>query len=252
MVGVKYVASVSFGKDSLAMLLRILEAKMPLDYVVFYDTGMEFQAIYRLRDQIRPIVREYGAAFIELNPKNPFMWDMFERPVKERSGGKHYGYGWCGGPCRWGTGEKLQTIKTFKKGLADQVTDYVGIAADETERLEKAKSKGKTLPLVEWGMSEKDCLSYCRDRGFKWEEESSGGEREDLYDHLDRVSCWCCRNKNLKELKAIYFHFPDYWQRLRELQARIESPMKGNGRSVFELEERFKLEGEQIRMEEQR
>ena len=43
---VKYVASCSFGKDSSAMVLILLEKKYPLDEVIFYDTGMEFQAIY--------------------------------------------------------------------------------------------------------------------------------------------------------------------------------------------------------------
>lgn len=38
----RYIASVSFGKDSLAMVLLILERGLPLDEVVFYDTGMEF------------------------------------------------------------------------------------------------------------------------------------------------------------------------------------------------------------------
>ena len=33
----RYIASVSFGKDSLAMLLRLLEENKPLDEVVFYD-----------------------------------------------------------------------------------------------------------------------------------------------------------------------------------------------------------------------
>lgn len=37
-------------------------------------------------------------------------------------------------------------------------------------------------------------------------------------------------------------YLPKYWQRLRGLQSRIESPMKGVGKSVFELEERFKRE----------
>ena len=36
----KYIASVSFGKDSLAMLLILLEENKPLDEVVFYDTGL--------------------------------------------------------------------------------------------------------------------------------------------------------------------------------------------------------------------
>ncbi len=41
----KHIASVSFGKDSLAMLILIIEKGYPLDEVVFYDTGKEFQAI---------------------------------------------------------------------------------------------------------------------------------------------------------------------------------------------------------------
>ena len=52
----KYIASVSFGKDSLAMLLKLIENNYPLDEVIFYDTGMEFQAIYKIRDKIIPIL----------------------------------------------------------------------------------------------------------------------------------------------------------------------------------------------------
>ena len=40
-----YIASVSFGKDSLAMLLNLIKKKYPLNEVIFYDTGMEFQCI---------------------------------------------------------------------------------------------------------------------------------------------------------------------------------------------------------------
>ena len=95
----------------------------------------------------------------------------------------------------------------------------------------------KIYPLVEWEMTESNCLQYCYEHGYSWNE--NGVE---LYDVLDRVSCWCCRNKNLKELKNIYIYLPEYWQRLRGLQSRIDSPMKGEGKSVFELEERFKNE----------
>lgn len=44
----KYIASVSWGKDSLAMLIRLINEQRPLDEVVFYDTGMEFNAIYEI------------------------------------------------------------------------------------------------------------------------------------------------------------------------------------------------------------
>ena len=41
-----FIASVSFGKDSLAMLLLILEKNLPLNEVIFFDTGMEFNAFF--------------------------------------------------------------------------------------------------------------------------------------------------------------------------------------------------------------
>lgn len=89
-------------------------------------------------------------------------------------------------------------------------------------------------------MTENDCLTYCYDHGWNWNE--NGVE---LYNILDRVSCYICQNKNLKELKNIYMYLPEYWQRLRGVQSRIDAPFKGVGKSVFQLEERFKREMEQ-------
>lgn len=175
MVGVKYIASVSFGKDSLAMLLRLLEEKYPLDTVVFYDTGMEFQCIYKIRDKVKIILEQHGISFVELKPQELFLYSMLKRPIKFRNkDGFHYGYGWCGGPCRWGTKNKIRAIQKYKQSLRDDVTDYVGIAADEESRFDKAKQEGKRMPLVEWGMTESDCLSYCHDRGFYWLERAYG------------------------------------------------------------------------------
>ena len=91
------------------------------------------------------------------------------------------------------------------------------------------------------GMTEADCLRFCYDRGFFWEERTEAGPVR-LYDILDRVSCWCCANKNLKELRNVYRYLPDYWRRLDDLQERTEWPMKGAGKSVFDLKERFENE----------
>ena len=103
----RYIASVSFGKDSLAMLLRLLEENKPLDEVVFYDTGMEFKAIYNIRDKVKVLLQEKGIKFTELKPANSMEFDMFERNIKCINGGCKKGYGWCGGVCRWGTTFKI-------------------------------------------------------------------------------------------------------------------------------------------------
>ena len=233
------VASVSFGKDSLAMLLLLLEKNEPLDEVIFYNSGMEFESIYHIRDRVKPILEQRGIRFTEAKPNAPFLYYMLEKPVNSKKNGFHLGYSWCGGPSRWGT--KLKTNALDRLAL-DVEIHYVGIASDETERLKKLNPP-KCSPLAEAGMTEADCLAYCYERGFFWEE---NGIR--LYDILDRVSCWCCKNKNRRELKAIYQYLPQYWSQLKELQAQLSMPMKPYSRkgipygNIFDLEKVFEQE----------
>lgn len=229
----KYIASISFGKDSLAMLLILIEKNYPLDEVVYFDTGMEFQAIYNIRDKIKPLLESKGIKYTELKPKCEFCYKMFDKPVKSKNGTTHYGYSWCGGRCRWGTTEKLVALEKYCKGAVE----YVGIAVDETQRLIKERKGNKQFPLAEWGMTEKDCLQYCYDKGYNWLEDGI-----DLYSILDRVSCWCCANKNLKELKNYYLYLPKYWQKLKDLQSRTNRPFKNNKYTIFDLEAKFKKE----------
>ena len=99
-----FIASVSWGKDSLAMLHMLIDEqeKPALNEVVFFDTGMEFEAIYRERDRMLPLLEALGIQYTELKPKEPFLHKMFVHPVKSRQTGEihKYGYGWCGGACR--------------------------------------------------------------------------------------------------------------------------------------------------------
>lgn len=224
------------------MVLRLLEEGRPLDEVIFFDTGMEFDSIYRNRDRIKEVLFNKHIRYTELKSKYSFLFGMLIRPIQYRDPSEkpypiHYGYEWCGGNVRWGTRDKLSAIKKhYRDNYGDEeIFEYVGIALDEPDRLKE--DIHKIYPLVEWHMTEEDCLMYCYNHGYNWSENGI-----ELYDVLDRVSCWCCRNKNLKELKNIYMYLPEYWQRLRGLQSRIKSPMKGDGKSVFQLEDRFKKE----------
>lgn len=237
----KHIASISFGKDSLAMLLLLIEKEYPLNEVVFYDTGMEFQAIYNLRDKIKPLLSDKGIKYTELQPKNSFSWDMYERVVNKKDGSVQYGYHWCGGKTRWGTTKKLEAIDKYCIGAIQSV----GIANDEFRRIPNPLPDNKFYPLFNWGITELQALEYCRDKGYYWKEGII-----DLYEILDRVSCWCCGNKNLKELRNMYNYLPEYWDRLKFLQTMIPRPFYGN-KTIFDLEERFKREAEQMIMFEE-
>ena len=117
------------------MVLLLIEKGYPLDEVVFYDTGMEFQAIYNVRDRLLPLFDKNGIKYTELTPDIPFIYDMLEKPVESKQKGKHNGYGWCGGVCRWGTTAKQKALDEYAEQKNAMV--YIGIAFDETSRLEK-------------------------------------------------------------------------------------------------------------------
>lgn len=154
----RYIASVSFGKDSLAMVLLILERGLPLDEVVFYDTGMEFKAIYDTRDRVLPILYDHGVKYTELRPPRPFLFDMLEKPVSSKKNGLHYGYSWCGGCARWGTANKTSALDKHAKAAGKNVIQYIGIAADEQKRLQRLPLY-KVAPLAKFGFTEADALA---------------------------------------------------------------------------------------------
>lgn len=216
-----HMASVSWGKDSTAMLHLLIEGGVAPDEVVFYDTGAEFDAVYAERDRTLPLLAEHGIRYTELRPREPFFYSMLARPVRSRATGEvhRHGYGWCGGPCRWGTSEKTRALDRYARERG--ATVFVGIAADEARRIARGREAWKLLPLAEAGMTEADCLAMCYGRGHEWSED---GVR--LYDVLDRVSCWCCRNKNLKEIEGMREKLPRYYDRLVALERAIGEPMK--------------------------
>lgn len=124
--------------------------------------------------------------------------------------------GWCGGRCRWGTTEKIRAIDKYCKNSIQ----YIGIAIDEPTRLERLTSN-KISILAKYEYTESMALKLCRDSDFNWREGDI-----DLYDILSRVSCWCCRNKNLKELENYKKYLPEYYNRLIQLEKIIGEPMK--------------------------
>ena len=48
------------------MVLRLMEENRPLDEIVFYDTGMEFQVIYTIAEKLKSIAESKGIVFILL------------------------------------------------------------------------------------------------------------------------------------------------------------------------------------------
>lgn len=242
-----HVVNFSGGKDSTCMLLKMIEEKMPIDCVLFCDTGLEFQSMY---DHIDRVERETGIAITRIRPQETFEYLMFDKPVKRgenspvkiKYGAGQTGRGWAGPRMRWCTKElkdrpRERFLRAFKPYY--EIRHYIGIAADEEYRLERKNNQkpDHIHPLADWGMTEADCLEYCYSKGYDW-----GG----LYEHFKRVSCWCCPLQSLDELRRLRVHFPDLWEKLKEWDDKNFRTFKPDY-SVRELETRFMFEEERIK-----
>lgn len=92
------------------MLLKLLELNYPLDEVIYFDIGVEFDSIRNNADRMSALLSDRGVKFTILEPRDTFIYSMTEKPVNKRNGALQSGYGWCGGCTRWGTTFKLDAI----------------------------------------------------------------------------------------------------------------------------------------------
>ena len=214
-----HIVSFSGGKDSTAMLLRMIEEKMPIDEVIFCDSGMEFPSVYDHIEKIKQVLAANHIIFTVLKPEHSFEWYMLERPVKSEKHGDHNGMGWPTPTLRWctrffKTEMTRRYYMTFDKDT--RILEYVGIAKDEEFRTQgrTGQLKRKRYPLIDWGMTEADCLQYCYDRGYDW---------NGHYKIFNRLSCWCCPLAKMGELKKVWQHYPELWKKLEELDEKVQS-----------------------------
>lgn len=218
---------------------------MPIDCVLYANTGMEFpemEAHIAKLDEL--LYRERGIHITTLRHPHGFEWLMFDHPVNRAEKWKHiipFGYGWPGIKKRWCTSElKTHLISKEANRLKREknALHHIGIAADEAHRCKDDPQN--RYPLVEWGITEAQALQVCYSRGFDW-----GG----LYEIYHRASCWCCPLQRIDELRKLRRHHPELWARLMDMDDRARA-MFGPGPlgqfkkdwSVARLEERFARE----------
>lgn len=237
------VVNFSGGKDSTAMLLRMIELGEHIDEVVCCDTTKEFPAMYRHIERVRRVVEGAGVKFTTIKAEHDFDHLMLVHQPKRRNPKDQHvlGYGWPRAMIRWCTTElKVRPTNNYFKELrkTHNLVQCIGLAMDEDHRLERANNQDPTHrhPLVEWGWTEADCLKYCYECGYDW---------DGLYDVFNRVSCWCCPLKSLGELRKLWKHYPELWEELKDMDKKSWDQFRA-GYSVKDLEVRFQFEEERI------
>lgn len=214
------IINLSGGKDSTAMLLMMIEKKIKVDYIVFFDTGWEFPAMLEHMNKLEKYI---GREIIRLKPRKSFE-EFFNK------------WGFPSLKGRWCMGEKRDTINKFCR-QRKPFTQFIGFSSDESRRIKK--TIGYCYPLVDWKVTEEDALQYCHKKGFDW-----GG----LYEKYKRVSCWNCPLQSLKDLKVLWKDFPEYWKKLIEMQKQSKWQFRMDY-TLEQLDERFRREESYYQLE---
>lgn len=237
----QYTASISYGKDSLAMLEVIKRNNMPLDRIIHVDImatkdiPADLPEMVEFKKKADKIIKErYGIEVEHLRGKESFEEYFYRIKIKGKRKGKIYGWpltifnkgGWC-----------VTEIKTkiLDKNTKNDVV-YIGYAADEEKRLKRLNDK-KIAPLALYGITEAEAFKICEELNLL----------SPIYKNAARGGCWFCPKQPNEQLRNLRKNYPDYWNLM--LKWDKDSPIyfeitgtAGKEVTLNDYERRFALE----------
>ena len=230
----KYVASLSFGKDSMAMLIKIKELGLPLDEGIYVDimfdddTSGETPEMASFITKAEKILKEKFNVEVTHLRGVTFKEQFYKIKQRGKHIGDNYGFpytigAWCNDRL------KMQPIKEYMRRQKEQIIQYVGIAYDEPERYERLNHETHIAPLYDLKITEKEAMEICK----KYDLLSP------IYKTSFRGGCWFCPKQRLSQLKWLYQEHNDLWNTLKKKEKDSLNTFKPNT-TLKDLEERFK------------
>lgn len=170
--------------------------------------------------------------YTKIKPEN-----IVKRKIKSHSYSYYndenrYIYGFpvrCGAWCN----SKLKISALNKIGKIKNSIQYVGIAFDETERVERHLNKnGIVMPLYLAKIVETECRQWCEENELL----------SPIYTTAQRGGCWFCHNQGIDQLRLLRRNYPQLWELLLKWDIDSPIPFTANGHSVHDYDKRFEAE----------
>ena len=240
-----HILSCSFGKDSIATALTALQYHEPLDQLIYCEvmfdetcSGEHPEHRQFIYEKAIPYFAERGLPTVILHSSKTYVSCFCQTVIHGKGKGKLKSFPLTG-RCIIQRDCKIPPLTAYKKQLPTDTVQYLGIAWDESKRLKRLKENQISL-LEKYKINERAALQLCQQAGLL----------SPIYDFAPRGGCWFCPNAKTKELRHLYDHHPDLWNRMLALQALPNKATERFNRvmTFSEIDEMFRWEDRQLSM----
>lgn len=245
-----YIASCSFGKDSIATILLALEHGEPLDRVVFAEVMFDHsrgisgeipEHIEWVYSTAIPKLEAMGVKVDVVRGEKDCCW-YFNNPI---GGGQYKGKmrGFpLGGMCVVNRDCKLKPIRDYYRQYREdyRIVQYVGIAKDEPRRLARIDGVKKVSLLDKYHYTEAMARAKAEEYGLL----------SPIYQSGNRNGCWFCPNASIKQFGRFRKAHPDLWAELVKLSHTPNLCSYGfkYGKTVQEVEKLIDWNDRQLKL----
>lgn len=225
-------AGLTGGTNSTAMIIGMYLHKIPIDLILFADTGGEQPHTYEFIETFNGWLEKHGLpqiTSVQYHDKDGNRLTLEQECINSGTlPSIAYGFKRCSLKHKIGTQEKFcNNYQPCKEVWASgqRVQKYIGYDAGETRRIQHAapideadKKYEKHYPLYEWGWTREECVRVIERAGLP---------------KPGKSSCFFCTSMKKKEIQALWENYPDLFQRAIALEhgsAARNVNVKGLGR----------------------
>lgn len=236
----KYIASCSFGKDSLAQIIVAKYYNEPIDEIMYCEVMFtdeisgEFpeHRNFIYEEAIPKLKKVFGLETVVLRSDITMWKDFHTVRVRGPNAGKLRGFP-IPGLCNINRDCKLKPIREYLTSQTDEYTQYIGIAADEPKRLERLNGNRISL-LAKYGVTESMAMDLCKTAGLL----------SPIYKFTNRNGCFFCPNASVRELRHLYHYHGGLWSMLKQLQDTPNTSRTyfTRSKSIYSYDQQFQEE----------
>jgi hypothetical protein len=237
---IPHIVAFGGGVDSTAMIIGMIEKQMPIDLIMFADTGGErpntYQHIKVFNEWL--VSKGYAEIVVVEKVRRDGSRETLEQECHRRNNLPSIAYGFKSCSQKHKIAPQDKYLNHWKPAqdcwkAGNKAIKYIGYDAGESRRADNAAKREDPkydycYPLIDWGWEREDCLDAIKNAGLP---------------NPGKSACFFCPSSKKHEIIDLYNTYPDLMKRAIAIEEQAElTSIKGLGRNyawktIIELHE---------------